>query len=177
MTRIKFLAGSTVASVAVAVLPLAVPPAVVLLSCGAVNAGDPVSPLFAARLEATLAEWDMAAATPVAWGDQMGVVWPASAQPASLCVGSLCIGSLCIGSLCVSSDCVGSGCVNSGCAGSGCVGSVCAGSGCAGSMCGGSACVGTTLCIRQCGSDGGPPIPRDPLGSVPSSSAMNCPEN
>jgi hypothetical protein len=151
--------------------------AVILFACAAAQARDPVSPLFSARLEATLAGWEMAALRPAECGDQEVLTWPASAQPASLCVGSLCVGSLCLGSLCVSSDCVGSGCVNSGCAGSGCVGSVCIGSGCAGSMCGGSACMGTTLCIRACGGDGGPPILRDPLGSLPSSSPMNCPEN
>lgn len=151
--------------------------AALLTAHGAAQAGDPVSPLFSARLEATLAGWEMAALRPAERADQEVLTWPASAQPASLCVGSLCVGSLCLGSLCVSSDCVGSGCVNSGCAGSGCVGSVCIGSGCTGSMCGGSACMGTTLCIRACGGYGGPPMLRDPLGSLPSGSPMNCPEN
>lgn len=158
---------------------VAVLPAVILIACGAADAGDPVSPLFAARLEATLVEWEMAALPVTDDGGEGVPWWPASAQPASLCVGSLCVGSLCVGSLCVSSDCVGSGCVTSGCAGSGCVGSVCLGSGCAGSMCAGSACIGTTLCIRVCGRDGGPPIPQDPYppGSGPSCSPMSCPEN
>jgi hypothetical protein len=160
-----------------AVLSVAVLPAVVLISCGVATAGDPVSPLFAARLEATLAGWEIAAVPAGEGGDGEVPWWPASAQPASLCVGSLCVGSLCVGSLCVSSDCVGSGCVNSGCAGSGCVGSVCLGSGCAGSMCAGSACLGITLCVRVCGRDGGPTIPQDPSGSIPSSSPMICPEN
>jgi hypothetical protein len=144
---------------------------------GVADAGDPVSPLFAARLDATLAEWEAAASVPDGGAD--GVLWwPASAQPASACVGSLCAGSLCVGSLCASSDCVGSLCVNSGCAGSGCVGSVCLGSGCAGSLCAGSTCAGTTLCVRVCGRNGGPPVPQDPHppGNVPSSSPMNCPE-
>jgi hypothetical protein len=167
MMRIKTLAAAVVA----------VLPAVVLVACGAAEAGDPVSPLFAARLDATLAGWEAAAVPAGEDGDGEIPWWPASAQPASLCVGSLCVGSVCVGSLCVSSDCVGSGCVNSGCAGSGCVGSVCVGSGCVGSMCGGSACAGTTLCVRLCGRDGGPTMPRDPSGSIPSSSHMLCPEN
>ena len=116
--------------------------------------GDPVSPLFQARLDATMAEWERAgdAGDP---GGQDPTWWPASANPVSFCAGSVCLASYCIGSFCLSSECVGSGCVGSTCVGSGCVSSLCAGSGCLGSICGGSACMGVSLCPKNCtGNDG-----------------------
>ena len=117
-------------------------------------AGDPVSPLFQARLDATMDEWERGgkAGDP---GDQSPTWWPASANPVSFCLGSVCLASYCVGSLCVSSDCVGSGCVGSTCLGSGCASSLCVGSGCVGSICGGSACLGVSLCPKRCdGNDG-----------------------
>lgn len=140
-------------------------------------AGDPISPLYQARLDATLAGWDMAAMGAGGVGEIDPEGGPISAQPFSFCVGSLCAGSYCFGSVCVNSDCLGSACINSGCVGSGCVGSVCVASGCVGSMCGGSACLGVTLCTRACGGDG-PPTPQPPLppGRPPSYSPLNCPE-
>jgi hypothetical protein len=125
-------------------------------------AGDPVSPLYGARLSATLMEWEMGAMPVPDDGGEETPWFPASAQPFSFCAGSVCFGSMCFGSLCVSSDCVGSGCLNSGCSGSACVGSTCVGSLCAGSVCLGSACVGSacggsTTCLRSCD----PSIPID----------------
>jgi hypothetical protein len=107
-------------------------------------AGDPVSPLFQARLDATKAEWERGgeAGDP---GGQDPTWWPASANPMSFCLGSVCLAS----------HCVGSGCVGSTCLGSGCAASLCVGSGCVGSICGGSACLGVSLCPKKChGNDG-----------------------
>jgi hypothetical protein len=117
-------------------------------------AGDPVSPLFQARLDATKAEWERGgeAGDP---GGQDPTWWPASANPMSFCLGSVCLTSYCLGSFCMSSHCVGSGCVGSTCLGSGCAASLCVGSGCVGSICGGSACLGVSLCPKKChGNDG-----------------------
>ena len=141
--------------------------------CGIALAGDPISPLYQARLDATLAEWEMAAmgAGSICEDNPDGVVM--SAQPWSYCLGSLCAGSVCLGSACLASDCLGSGCIGSGCVGSGCVSSACVGSGCVGSICGGSACLGVTLCSRRCGGDG-PPVPQSP--DYPSSLPRNCPQ-
>jgi len=125
-------------------------------------AGDLVSPLFGARLDATLMEWEMGVG-PVPDDGGEEVPWfPISAQPLSFCAGSVCYASMCFGSMCVSSDCVGSGCIGSGCSGSACVGStcvgsVCAGSTCVGSVCAGSTCCGSTTCMRYCD----PTIPID----------------
>jgi len=138
-------------------------------------AGDPISPLYQARLDATLAEWEMAATGAVGGGEIGTEGGPVSVQPFSFCLASVCAGSYCLGSACVNSDCLGSGCINSGCVGSGCVASVCLGSGCVGSMCGGSACVGTTLCVRQCG-DSGPPLPQDQDPPPPTLSPRTCSE-
>jgi hypothetical protein len=114
-------------------------------------AGDIMSPLYSARLAATLAEWDAGLAAPVTdSGDPEW--WPASLNPASLCVGSACPQSYCFGSICGESFCLGSGCIGSSCIGSGCVASVCGVSGCA----------GTTLCLKKCGYTGGPPNAIDP---------------
>ena len=140
----------------------------------AARASDPITPLYRARLDATLAGWETAGSPPD--DDAQGSLsWPASAQPVSFCVGSLCLGSMCAGSLCIGSECSGSVCVNSGCAGSGCVGSTCIGSGCVGSICGGSACMGITLCLRTCG-DVTPPIVQDPYGGTTSLAVPRCPQ-
>lgn len=125
---------------------------VVVLSAGE-SAGDPISPLFQARLQATLAGWQAKPAVPEQdscdpeW-------WPASLNPASLCIGSLCPQSYCFGSLCAQSICLGSGCL----------GSTCIGSGCVASLCGVSGCAGTTLCLKKCGY-AGPPNAIDPTGN------------
>jgi hypothetical protein len=118
---------------------------------GTAIAGDPVSPLFQARLRATLADWEAGA---VASSEEPGdpTWWPVSLNPASLCAGSLCPQSLCFGSVCLESMCLGSGCIGSACVASGCVASVCGVSGCA----------GTTLCLKKCGYAGGPPNLIDP---------------
>jgi hypothetical protein len=133
----------------------------VVISIRSALAGDPVSPLFQARLEATMVEWERGA-TPQDRGDPEVGAWPASAHPASFCLGSACLSSYCIGSLCVSSECVGSGCVGSTCVGSGCASSLCAGSGCIGSICGGSACMGPSLCPRKCDGNDGATNPAEP---------------
>ncbi|MFZ1946211.1 MAG: hypothetical protein WAW06_01535 [bacterium] len=129
-------------------------------------AGDEVSPLYGARLSATLIEWEMGLGPLPDDGGEETPWFPVSAQPLSFCAGSVCFGSMCFGSMCVSSDCVGSGCLSSGCTGSLCAGSTCLGSVCAGSVCLGSACVGSTCggsttCLRSCDptfpiDDGGP---------------------
>jgi hypothetical protein len=117
-------------------------------------AGDPLSPLFEARLVATLAEWD--AAAPVQAQDSGDPAWwPVSLNPASLCAASACAQSLCFGSLCAESTCLGSGCL----------GSTCLGSGCLASLCGVSGCVGTTLCLKKRGYTGGPPNVIDPFNN------------
>ena len=138
------------------------------------GAADPITPLYKARLDATLAGWE---ATPSQVGDDTEGVpwWPVSAQPMSYCVGSLCLGSMCGGSMCICSECSGSACLNSGCLGSACVGSTCIGSGCIGSICGGSACLGVTLCLRKCG-DITPPIFQDPDGGNTSLAVPRCPQ-
>ena len=140
-----------------------------------VLAADPVSPLYQAQLDATLARWELGASGMIGDGGVDVTGGPASVQPFSFCLASICVGSYCIGSACLNSECIGSGCVNSGCVGSGCVSSVCLGSGCVGSMCGGSACYGATMCVRQCGPDG-PAIPQDPQPSAPTMSARTCPQ-
>jgi hypothetical protein len=122
-----------------------------LLAWAAAYAGDPLSPLYRARLDATLAEWE--SATPQTVDDPPGG-GPVSVQPMSFCVLSVCGASFCCGSVCVSSECIGSVCVNSACTVSGCVGSICFGSACAGSICGGSLCIGESLCIQKCGATG-----------------------
>ena len=120
------------------------------LSTGA-TAGDPPSPLYRARLLATLAGWE--APTAVRAGDPEDPGWwPASLNPVSLCVGSACPQSYCLGSICAESICLGSGCI----------GSTCIGSGCVASLCGVSGCAGTTLCLKKCGYAGGPPNAIDP---------------
>ena len=126
-------------------------------SSGTCFAGNPVSPLFSSRHDATMNDWERGG-VPDGSGDDDPMWWPASANPASFCAGSLCLASYCVGSLCVSSECVGSGCVGSTCLGSGCAASLCGASGCVGSICGGSACVGATLCLKVCGDGSGPTI-------------------
>ncbi len=106
---------------------------------GAAAAADPPSPLYRARLAATLDGWKKVPVQ-VRELDDPGW-WPASLNPASLCVGSACPQSYCLGSLCAESVCLGSGCLGSTCIGSGCIASVCGVSGCA----------GTTLCLKKCG--------------------------
>jgi hypothetical protein len=97
-------------------------------------AGDPVSPLFQARLDATKAEWERGGEASNT-GGQAPVWAPASANPQSLCTNTICF--------------------RSGCIGSACMGSACLGSGCAGSICYGSACEGLSLCPKKCnGNDG-----------------------
>lgn len=126
---------------------------VLTLSAPAI-AGDPVSPLFEARLAATLAGWE--AAAPVETRDSNDPAWwPVSLNPASVCGGSLCVQSICFGSLCAESTCLGSGCLAS----------ICIGSGCLASLCGVSGCVGTTLCLKKCGHTGGPPNVIDPFNN------------
>lgn len=128
--------------------------AMLVAIAAAASAGDPISPLYEARLAATLADWELGGVGEVndagdpAW-------WPASLNPASLCVGSVCLHSYCLGSLCAESTCLGSGCL----------GSACIGSGCIASMCGVSGCVGTTLCLKKCGYNGGPPNAIDPTAN------------
>jgi hypothetical protein len=146
----------------------------ILLVSGLARAANPVTPLYKARLDATLRGWE-ASASSIGEDVDNAPWWPASAQPVSLCVGSLCLGSLCAGSLCISSECSGSLCISSGCAGSGCVGSTCLGSGCVGSICGGSACLGVTLCLRTCGGIT-PPTPADPYGGTTSLAVPRCPQ-
>ncbi len=130
-------------------------------SCSACYAGNPVSPLFRSRHEATMSDWERGGSADGPGGNDP-TWWPASANPASFCVGSLCLASYCVGSLCVSSECVGSGCVGSTCLGSGCAASLCAGSGCVGSVCGGSACMSTTMCLKRCGDNAGPTTVQEP---------------
>ncbi len=120
--------------------------------CGGARASYPLSPLYEARLMATLAEWEAGAPAPAGHSDD-STWWPASANPASFCAGSLCAQSYCLGSVCLGSTCLGSGCI----------GSTCIGSGCAASLCGVSGCAGTTLCLKKCGPDGGPPYVIDPM--------------
>jgi hypothetical protein len=117
-------------------------------------ARKPASPLYGARLSATLEEWETKAEPPAGGADEP-TWWPASLNPVSMCVGSACTQSYCFGSLCAESMCLGSGCLGSACIGSGCVGSVCAV----------SACHGETLCLRKCGHTGGPPNAIDPLNN------------
>ncbi len=125
--------------------------AMLVVLAGAASAGDPISPLYESRLAATLAEWELGGPVQVEDLGDPGW-WPASLNPASLCVGSACLQSYCFGSLCAESMCLGSGCL----------GSACIGSGCIASMCGVSGCAGTTLCLKKCGYDGGPPNAIDP---------------
>jgi len=132
-----------------------------VFSCCTCFAGNPVSPLFRSRHDATMKDWEQGAVEYGSGGDDP-VPMVVSLNPISFCVGSVCLGSYCAGSLCLSSECLGSGCVGSTCIGSGCAGSMCAASGCVGSMCGGSACVGNTLCIKACGDDTGGTIVVDP---------------
>ena len=145
----------------------------VLLVSGLVWAADPVSPLYQARLDATLAGWESVDTPLGKHGNDP--CWPISAQPVSLCVGSVCLGSLCAGSICISSECSGSLCVGSECVGSGCLGSTCLGSGCLGSICGGSVCLGTTMCLKTCGGVITPPIPADPGNT--SLAVPRCPQH
>jgi hypothetical protein len=130
-------------------------------SCCTCVAGNPVSPLFRSRHDATMKEWEQGAAMSGSGGDDP-IQTPVSVNPVSFCVGSVCLGSYCAGSLCVSSECLGSGCVGSTCIGSGCAASLCAASGCVGSICGGSACMAQTMCIKVCGDNSGPTIVVDP---------------
>ena len=123
-----------------------------LCSLGRGHAGNPVSPLFHARLEATKTDWERGEKVDGPGGTDP--TWLPSANPVSFCLGSVCLASYCIGSFCVSSGCVGSGCVGSTCIGSGCVASLCGGSGCVGSVCGGSACLGVSLCPQKCDGSG-----------------------
>ncbi len=134
---------------------------VVGCTCCVCYAKDPQSPLFRARLEATMRDWENGG-SPGAYGGDDPPLTPASLNPASFCLGSACLASYCIGSLCISSECVGSGCAGSTCIGSGCAASMCAASGCIGSICGGSACMGTTLCPKVCGDDTGPASTQGP---------------
>jgi len=115
---------------------------ILILVCQVTLAGEPTSPLFQARLEATLRDWERGA-QPELIDEQEPTWWPASVNPVSYCAGSLCLGSFCLGSACLASYCVGSGCTASLCLGSGCL--------CSG--CGGSACLGVTLCIKHCRDD------------------------
>ncbi|MFH1221178.1 MAG: hypothetical protein V1694_12095 [Candidatus Eisenbacteria bacterium] len=143
---------------------------IIFMLCGTVLGGDPVSPLYQARLAATLAEWE-AGPRPVAdVADDNG--GPASLQPVSLCIGSACLGSVCIGSACLGSECLGSACLESSCLGSGCVGSACAGSTCVGTLCVGSACYGASACGSGCRRGGGQTNAVDPLPST--SLTRNC---
>ncbi|MGD9141832.1 MAG: hypothetical protein PVJ42_09870 [bacterium] len=135
------------------IMAAAIAAAVTTRPTTAVTAGDPLSPLYGARLAETLAEWEAGALAQHQDSDDPAW-WPASFNPASLCIGSLCPQSLCIGSACIESTCIGSGCI----------GSMCIGSGCAASMCGVSGCAGTTLCLKKCGYIS-PPSPIDPNGN------------
>ena len=130
-------------------------------SCCRCLAGNPLSPLFRSRHDATMNDWERGSVVDGFGGDDP-ILTPASLNPVSFCVGSACLASYCVGSLCISSECLGSGCVGSTCLGSGCAASMCAASGCVGSMCGGSACAGKTLCIKVCGEGSGPTIVVDP---------------
>lgn len=142
--------------------------------CQPVIAGEPVTPLYQARLEATLAEWEGRVRS-VDPEIEDPTWWPASLNPVSYCLGSACSQSYCIGSVCINSGCVGSGCVGSTCVGSGCVASICLGSGCAGSICGGSACWGPTGCPKKCGGYNNPPITNDPDNGGATFSLLACP--
>ena len=110
---------------------------------GKAVAGDPLSPLFQARLEATMAGWQRGwdagqAAT------QRRISRP-GADSTSFCLGSVCQMSYCLESYCASSTCIGSACPGSACTASSCVGTVCHG----------SACLGVSLCPKRCdGNDG-----------------------
>ena len=137
-------------------------------------AGNPVSPLYRARLDETLADWETDAVPPSPGGEDPAW-WPASLNPFSYCLGSLCPQSYCLGSLCLESGCVGSGCVGSTCVGSACATSLCAGSACIASVCAGSACYGATLCDRVCGEDS-PACPSDPGTGGLSYTPYYCPE-
>jgi len=140
-----------------------------------VFAGNPVSPLFHARLDETLADWE-SGAVPHGPGEQDPNWWPCSLNPFSYCLGSLCLQSYCIGSLCVGSGCVGSGCAGSTCVGSACASSLCAGSACVASICAGSACYGATLCERACENGREPTCPSDPGPGGLSYAPYYCPE-
>ncbi len=136
----------------------------------AIASAEEYSPLFSARLEATLAGWDDPGQPVDAGGGSedpmvVSILPPGSLCLASGCVGSACLGSLCLGSGCGGSICVGSGCANSTCLGSGCVGSVCVVSG----------CVAETLCEKKCGGEG-PPNAIDPDFSGTVSVFPQCPE-
>jgi hypothetical protein len=137
-------------------------------------ADNPVSPLYRARLDITLAEWERGPVPPGPGGEEPNW-WPHSLNPFSYCLGSICPQSYCLGSLCLESGCFGSGCVGSTCVGSACATSLCAGSACVGSLCGGSACYGTTMCERVCGART-PTNPCDPDPGGGSYTPLNCPE-
>ena len=97
-------------------------------------AGDPISPLFRARLDATMAEWERSGEAGGSSGEG-AASWPMSASRESLCIGSMCMQSHCMNGRCLRSECIGSGCATS--------------------LCGGSACVGVSLCPKKCsGNDG-----------------------
>ena len=119
------------------------------------------SPLFAARLEATLESWDRPTQPIDSTGGEEPDLVPSVLPPWSVCVGSICVGSVCAGSICLGSGCSGSTCVGSACVMSGCLI---------------SGCVGETLCAKKCGGDG-PPNIVDP--SLPGSVTFwpACPEN
>ncbi len=118
----------------------------VFLLCGTALAVAPISPLYKARLDATLAEWNQKSAVHAMDAGEDPQEYVVSVNPYSLCLISICWESYCVGSVC---------------GGSYCGGSVCAGSVCASAVCGLSACAANTLCIRNCG---WPTIPEDPRG-------------
>ena len=133
----------------------------VVVVCHVFAVGSTGSPLYKARLEETLSQWERGSSCGASGGDDP-TGWPASLHPVSYCLGSVCLGSYCLGSACLSSNCIGSGCVAS----------LCLGSGCVCSACGGSSCLGVTLCVRQCGHNGDPTNTIDyGFGGMTSSSA------
>lgn len=116
---------------------------IVILQVGA--AGESMNhPLYRARLQATLSDWESDTPAGSAGWRMAGDQGPENISFAW-------------------SQCLASVCLNSGCLGSGCVGSICIGSLCGGSYCGVSACQNKTTCLREC--TDGPPNPIDPMGS------------
>jgi len=83
------------------------------------------SPLYEARLDATLSEWESGndsrgALAQANYGSSDGDMIMPSLNWPSFCIGSGCLGSFCLGSGCVVSYCLISVCRNSDCLGSGC---------------------------------------------------------
>ena len=118
------------------------------VACSSASATGRGSPLYEARLQASLADWDRnamprAGLVPLA-KDSTGVqAVSLFMPPQSQCLGSACVGSTCLGS--------------------GCPATVCLGSFCFTSLCILSGCHIESTCIRTCPE--GPYCPAEPTGT------------